>query len=98
VVLPAFVLSGLTAARGKRSGAFFVAPWLVFSTLMGTSIVVTMALMAAEGFGGTAPAATALSVVVVASCSAAWRYLHGVTDQDDLQLEASSILTVTLTD
>lgn len=76
MVLPAFILSGVGALRNHDAGLFWLAPWLVFSVLMGSSIVAAMALMAAAGHGSTAPAAVMVSVVVLASLVAAWAYLR----------------------
>lgn len=75
MVLPAFVLSGAAALRGREAGLFWLGPWLVFSVLMGTSIVAAMALMAAAGEGGAVVPAVMVSVVVLASLASAWAYL-----------------------
>lgn len=82
VVLPAFVITGYLAVRGDRSGLFFVGPWLVFSTLMGASIVAAMILMSVEGFDNVVPPMVMVSAVVIASSYAAWRYLQHVEDPD----------------
>lgn len=75
MVLPAFVLTGVAAWRGRGWGLFWLAPWLVFSVLMGTSIVAAMLLMAAGGESGTLPPIVMVSVVVLASLAAAVVYL-----------------------
>lgn len=80
VVLPAFVITGYMTVRGDRSGLFFVGPWLVFSTLMGASIVAAMILMSVEGFDNVLPPMVMVSAVVVASLYAAGRYLQRVED------------------
>lgn len=76
VLLPAFVVAGRLALRGNPSGRFFVGPLLVFSVLMGTSIVAAMVLMTAAGFGGTMPPLVMLCLVVLASLVAARRHLR----------------------
>ena len=80
VVLPAFVITGYMTVRGDRSGMFFVGPWLVFSALMGASIVAAMILMSADGFDNTFPPMMMVSVVVTASLYASRRYLQRVED------------------
>jgi hypothetical protein len=78
VVLPGFVASGVLALRGDPGGVFFAGPWLVFSVLMGGSIVAAMVLMTVEGSAGTVPPMVMVSVVVLASLVAAYRLLRGV--------------------
>lgn len=77
VLLPAFVIAGYQAVKGQPGGQFFVGPLLVFSVLMGTSIVAAMVLMTVEGFEGTLPPLVMVSVIVLASLFAAWRHLAG---------------------
>ena len=81
VLLPAFIISGYLTLGGKPSGQFFVGPLLVFSVLMGASIVAAMALMTVEGFGNVLPPLVMVSVIVLASLFAAWQYLMGSYDQ-----------------
>jgi len=75
VLLPAFIIAGYLTLNGKAAGQFFVGPLLVFSALMGASIVAAMALMTIEGLGNALPPLVMVSVVVLASLIAAWRYL-----------------------
>lgn len=42
VVLPGMIITGILAKRGNYNGLFFVVPWLVFTALMGASIVAAM--------------------------------------------------------
>lgn len=81
VLLPAFIIAGYLTLHGKASGQFFVGPLLVFSVLMGASIVAAMVLMTFEGFGNTLPPLVMVSVVVLASLIAAARFLVGSYDQ-----------------
>lgn len=76
VVLPAFVLTGAAALHGRASGWFWLGPWLVFSVLMGASIVAAMALMMLAGEGGAVVPALMVSAVVVASLLAAVSHLR----------------------
>lgn len=76
MVLPGFILSGVAALAGREHGAFWLAPWLVFSALMGTSIVAAMVLMLAAGATDALPAAVIVLVVVVASLAALGGYLR----------------------
>jgi hypothetical protein len=75
LLLPAMVIVGVLTLRGRTAGEFFVAPLLVFSVLMGSSIVAAMTLMLAEGFENTLPPLVMVTTIVLASAVAAWRYL-----------------------
>ena len=75
VLLPAFIVAGYLTLKGRASGQFFVGPLLVFSVLMGASIVAAMILMTVEGFQNTLPPLVMVSLIVLASLFAAWRYL-----------------------
>lgn len=77
VLLPAFIIAGYLTLKGKAAGQFFVGPLLAFSVLMGASIVAAMVLMTIEGFENTLLPLVMVSVVVLASLFAAWRYLGG---------------------
>jgi hypothetical protein len=80
VLLPAFIIAGYWTLQGKSAGQFFVGPLLIFSVLMGTSIVAAMILMTVEGSESTLPPLLMVSAVVLASLFAAWRYLLGSYD------------------
>ncbi|GAA4412870.1 hypothetical protein GCM10023168_35210 [Fodinibacter luteus] len=82
MVLPGFVICGVAALQGRDHGLFWMAPWLVFSVLMGSSIVAAMVLMTVDGAVGTAPATVIVSVVVVASLLAARAYLTPAVGPD----------------
>jgi hypothetical protein len=77
VLLPGFIVAGYWTLRGQAAGQFFVGPLLVFSVLMGTSIVAAMIMMTVDGFANTVPPLVMVSVIVLASLFAAWRYLGG---------------------
>lgn len=76
LLLPAMVIVGILALRGRAAGQFFVGPLLVFSVLMGASIVATMVLMALDGFEDTLAPLVMVSLVVLASAVAARRHLE----------------------
>lgn len=76
VVLPAFILTGVHALNGKRTGLFLLTPWLTFSAIMGLSIVAAMLMIGGDGFAKTIPPMIIVSAVVVVSCLALWRYLR----------------------
>jgi len=77
IVLPAFILSGILALKNKRDGLFFVGPWLVFSALMAASIVFAMIIIGlSDGFSAVLPPLVMVSLVMVLSTLAAWRYLR----------------------
>lgn len=48
-VLPAMVITGILLLKKQIWGQIFALPWLIFSLLMGTSIVITLILMALSG-------------------------------------------------
>lgn len=75
IVLPGFIIAGVAALRHLEHGLFWLAPWLVFSALMGASIVAAMALMLSAGSTNAAPALVLVSLVVVASLYALRGYL-----------------------
>ncbi len=79
VVLPGFILAGVAALQRRGHGLFWLAPWLVFSALMGSSIIAAMVLMLMAGAGNPAPALVMVSLVVVASLIAAQGYLRHPT-------------------
>lgn len=79
VVLPGFLLAGYLTLKSRPNGLFFVGPWLVFTVIMGTSIVAAMILMGLEsGFAQTLPPMIMVSIVVIASFFATWRYLRQI--------------------
>jgi len=80
VLLPAFIIAGYLTLQGRASGLFFVGPLLVFSVLMGASIVAAMILMTLGGAEKTLPPLVMVSLIVLASLFAAWRYLMSPTD------------------
>ena len=80
VLLPGFIIAGYWTLKGKEAGQFFVGPLLILSVLMGTSIVAAMIMMTVDGFENTLPPLLMVSVVVLASLFAAWRYLMGSYD------------------
>lgn len=75
MVLPGFIVSGVAALQGRDHGLFWLAPWLVFSVLMGSSIIAAMVLMMMAGATDTVPATVMVSVVVAASLLAVRGYL-----------------------
>jgi hypothetical protein len=80
VLLPGFIIAGYLTLKKKAAGQFFVGPLLTFSVLMGVSIVAAMILMTVEGFENTLPPLVMVSVIVLASLFAVWRYLVGSYD------------------
>jgi hypothetical protein len=76
MVLPGFIISGIATLKGREHGLFWLAPWLVFSGLMGSSIIAAMVLMMGAGAANTLPATVMVSVVVAASLLALRGYLR----------------------
>ncbi len=79
VVLPGFIVAGVAALGRREHGLFWLAPWLVFSALMGSSIIAAMVLMMMAGAANTAPATVMVSLVVAASLLSVWGYLRQPT-------------------
>lgn len=79
LVLPGFMIAGIAALRDRVHGLFWLGPWLVFSALMGASIVAAMVLMITAGATNAAPALVMVSLVVAASLYALWGYLKQPT-------------------
>lgn len=77
-VLPAFILTGYLVLKDKPSGLFFAAPWLMFSFLMGASIVAAMALIIAGGSQDAWAPMVMVSVIVLASSLALTRFMTGL--------------------
>ena len=76
MVLPGFIITGIAAVQGREHGLFWLAPWLVFSVLMGSSIIAAMVLMMGSGAANTVPPTVIVSVVVAASLLAVRGYLE----------------------
>lgn len=79
LVLPGFVLTGVAALRARPYGLCWLAPWLVFSALMGASIVVAMVLLWGSSTASPVPPLVMVALVVLASLLAAWGYLRATT-------------------
>jgi len=78
VVLPAFIMTGIMTLKNTSNGLFFMGPWLVFSALMGASIVAAMLLMTFDGVSNTIPPMIMVSTVVMSSFAAAVVYLKQI--------------------
>lgn len=75
MVLPGFIIAGVAALQHREHGLFWLAPWLVFSALMGASIIAAMALVITAGATNAAPALVMVFLVVAASLYALRGYL-----------------------
>lgn len=73
VVLPGMIVLGVLAVRGNDAGTRWTVPALVFSVLMGSSIIAAMLLAWAGGVGALVPIAL-IGVVVLACLTAATAY------------------------
>ncbi|WP_210481125.1 hypothetical protein [Naasia sp. SYSU D00948] len=70
VVLPGMILIGVLALRGDGKGLSLVVPALVFSVLMGLSIIAAMVLIVAAGDPSGLPPMVMVAVVVGTSLAA----------------------------
>ncbi len=77
-VLPAFILSGYWCLKNTRIGLSYVAPWLMFSILMGASIVAAMIVIAQTAGAAAFPPMIMVGTVVVLCTVALVRYLRVV--------------------
>lgn len=80
VVLPGLIVIGVLALRGRRTGLFLTVPALVFSVLMGSSIIATMVLILATGDTSGLVPMVMVAVVVGTSLAGAvafTRQTHG---------------------
>lgn len=73
VLLPGFIIAGYLTLKRAAAGEFFVAPLLIFSVLVGASIVAAMILMTVEGFENTLAPLVMVTLIVLLSIVAAWR-------------------------
>jgi hypothetical protein len=71
VVLPGMIVIGVLALRGNETGLFLTVPALVFSVLMGLSIIAAMLLIVVSGDTSVVVPMVMVSVVVGASLVAA---------------------------
>lgn len=74
VVLPGMIVIGVLTLRGNKAGLMLSIPALVFSVLMGSSIVAAMMLAVAAGELGGLIQMVMVAIVVVASLVAAIAY------------------------
>ncbi|WP_139003399.1 hypothetical protein [Arthrobacter crystallopoietes] len=79
VVLPGMITIGILALRGNRTGLFLTAPALVFSVLMGSSIIAAMILIVMSGDTSGLVPLVMVSVVVGTSLAAALAYARRLT-------------------
>jgi len=80
-VIPGFFITGYLALKNKRTGKLFLAPWLMFSALMGGSIVAAMLLMLTKGYASTIPPMVMVSAVVLVSTVSLTKYLKTVASK-----------------
>lgn len=76
VVLPGMIVIGVLTLRGNKAGLTFTVPALVFSVLMGSSIIAAMLLIVATGEPSGLIPLLMVAVVVVASLLATIAYAH----------------------
>jgi hypothetical protein len=89
VVLPGMIVIGVLALRGNETGLALTVPALVFSVLMGLSIIAAMALIVATGdTSGLVPMGM-VTVVVGASLAAAIAYTRRIREPEQEAAEAA---------
>lgn len=79
VVLPGMIIICVLALHGNESGLFLTLPALVFSMLMGSSIIAAMVLIVARGDTSGLVPMVMVSVVVLISLAAAIPYARRIS-------------------
>ena len=74
-VLPAMIIAGILYYKQKPLGLLLAAPWLTFSVLMGTSIIILLILDMQNGNSDTAVPIAMVSTIVMASLIVLVRFL-----------------------
>lgn len=77
-VLPGMIITGILLSRKKLMGYVFAIPWLIFSVLMGSSIVVTSAMELNNGNGNAIVPMAMVGLIVAASAVALFRTMRGI--------------------
>lgn len=88
VVLPGMIMIGVLTLRGKKTGLELTVPALIFSVLMGSSIIAAMVLIVATGEPSGLVPMVMVAIVVVASLAAAIAYAPKVRDARPVVVEA----------
>ncbi len=70
LVLPGMIITGVLLFKKNFMGYLFAAPWLMFSVLMGSSIVATMIMEVSQGNKGAFVPMAMVGVIVTASLGA----------------------------
>ncbi len=88
VVLPGMIIIGVLALKGNKTGLELTVPGLIFSVLMGSSIIAAMLLIVATGETSGLVPMVMVAVVVVASLAAAIAYARRMRDARPAVVEA----------
>ncbi|MHA6695170.1 hypothetical protein [Homoserinimonas sp. A520] len=88
VVLPGMIIIGVLSLRGNKTGLMLTVPALIFSVLMGSSIIAAMLLIVATGETNGLLPIVMVTVVVVASLAAAITYARRTHDAQPAVVEA----------
>lgn len=75
LVLPGMIVTGILLIRKHLLGYLFAVPWLIFSALMGSSIVATLILELRNGNMNAVPPLVMVGSLVIASIIISYRYL-----------------------
>ena len=78
VVLPGMLATAYLTSKGNPVGNFLVAPWLMFSALMGLSIVAAMGIIVGSGDSSALPPMFMVATIVAVSLFALSRYVRQV--------------------
>jgi asparagine N-glycosylation enzyme membrane subunit Stt3 len=67
ILLPAMIITGIFLTKKKSLGRLFAAPWLTFSTLMGSSIVANMIIELVNGNNNTIVPLIMIGIITISS-------------------------------
>lgn len=75
IVLPGMILTGLLLRKKQLYGYVFAGPWLMFSVLMGSSIIVTLLIELAIGNAAATVPLLIVSIIVLLSAIVLYTFL-----------------------
>jgi hypothetical protein len=77
-VLPGMMITGILFLRKSKYGYLFTFPWLMFSALMGSSIIATMIMMMNQGSQNTLIPLVMVSIIVIWSLTSLFVSLRSI--------------------
>lgn len=84
-VLPGMIVTGILALKARPTGLYFVVPWLVFTVLMGISVVAAMIIIATAGGVSTAAPMITISSLVLVALGALYYFAKNINSRPSLR-------------